>query len=156
MLPDDAVNEHPRIPWFPRSPLHLLATLLVVLALPLGLLTGLLFDRAGDLLDEAAVRENELAARLAAEAVDAHVEGLVRHAEAYARRDRLIAAIVADDPHAARPLLRELVDANPYVERAFVSTTSGVLWADWPVAEAVNGRGFGHRDWFVGDRKSVV
>ncbi len=140
----------PPVPWFLRSRPRLLVTLLGALALPLGLFTALVLTRAHASLESQAIRQNAAAARLGAEAVQSHFEGLARYVESYARRPELAAAVRAGAADAARAHLRDLVEGNPELDRSFITDAAGVEWFDWPLDPDVIGVSFAHRDWYRG------
>ncbi|MFW6206464.1 MAG: ATP-binding protein, partial [Gemmatimonadota bacterium] len=61
-------------------------------------------------------------------------------------------AVAVGDVDEVRRRLRILVEANPRVDRGFVTDTTGLLWSDFPSAPESLGRRFSDRDWYRGVR----
>ncbi len=85
-----------------------------------------------------------------AQAAEAHFEGLARYTESYARRQDLLGALQAGEDDALRAQLRDLVESNPRIDRAFITTPDGVERVDWPQDATVIGQSFAFRDWYQG------
>ncbi len=147
----EVATRPPDVPWFLRSRARLFATLLVVLALPFAVFSADVALNARKSLEEQASRQNTAAARLGAEAVEAHFEGLSRYMEAYARSPDLAAAIEAQDAQAVRAHLKDLIQGNRRnLDRVFIADPNGVERYDWPVDPTVIGKSFAFRDWYKG------
>jgi len=138
----------PHIPWYLRSKLRLLAALLVGLVVPFGAFSVGIVHRARTTLEKQAIESNSAAAKLAADVVDAHFDGLARYLESCARRADLGAAVLAEDAQAVRAQLEEFVRNHRELNRVFVADTRGIELYDWPPDPDVIGKSFAHRDWF--------
>lgn len=138
------------VPWFLRSKPRLLLTLLVALALPLGAFTVAVSLHAQRTLEQQAVRQNRMSARLGAQVVEGHLEGLVSYIDNAGRSRSLAAAFEARDPAAIDTELALLVAGNRHFDRAFLADAAGVEWFGWPFDASVIGKSFAHRDWYKG------
>ncbi len=139
-----------RVPWVLRSGLHLCLALVAGIAVPFGAFASAALISARDALESQAKRENLVAARLGAEAVEARLEGLARYVESFAGRGELAQAVGRGSDGAVRAQLRALVEGSPDVGRAFLTDPAGILRYDWPPDPAVLGQSFAFRDWFAG------
>ncbi len=147
---DPRVHGDPVVPWFLRSRVRIFVTLVAVLAIPFGIFNFEVAARARKTILDRQFAMNSAVAKLGADAVDAHFEGLLTYVEGFATRPALADAIAgaqADDVH---ELLQELVQKNPSLNRAFVSDPAGIERYDWPPDENVIGVDFSHRDWYRG------
>ena len=147
-------DDTPRVPWFLRSAARLFFTLLVVLALPLGGFTAAVVFDARRTLESQAVQQNAVAARLGAEVIRAHFEGLMGYSESYARRLGLHEMMRNDDQAGVRRQLHEYVEHNQLIERVFIADRDGVERYDWPADPGVIGKSFAFRDWYLGASRS--
>ena len=150
--PLHSVRAHPdpQVPWFLRSRVRLFVTLLVVLAIPFGIFNYEVATRARKTVLDRQFAMNSAVARLGAESVIAHFEGLLTYVRSFATRPALEEAVARTQMEETRTLLRELVEKNPSLNRAFVTDPAGVERCDWPVDERVIGMSFAYRDWFRG------
>jgi signal transduction histidine kinase len=137
-------------PWFLRSRTRLFATVLLVVGLPFAAFSVDVALNARRVLESQAAEQNTAAARLGAQAVDALFEGLVRYVESYTRRPELASALQADDEDGVRSHLRDLVQGNSHLDRAFITDPGGVEKYDWPADPSVIGKSFAFRDWYHG------
>jgi len=140
----------PSVPWFLRSRWRLSLALLVALAVPMAVLTTAVVVNARQTLETQAFQQNTVAARLGAQAVESHFEGLARYIESAARRREVRDALIADDLAAMRAELRVLVESNEHFDRAFLATPEGIECGDWPADPSVIGKSFAFRDWYIG------
>jgi signal transduction histidine kinase len=141
------------VPWFLRTRARIFVTLLAVLAIPFGIFNFDVAARARRTVLDRQFAMNSAVARLGADAVDAHFEGLLTYVEGFARRSELAEAVAGAREQDIRDLLRELVQRNPSLNRAFVSDPAGVERYDWPPDDSVIGMDFSHRDWYRGVRE---
>src|SRR5688572_16989740 len=109
-----AARREPDAPWLFRSRWRVSAALLLGVVVPLALFTGGAVIHARRALEDQAIRQNQVAARLAAWGVQAHFEGLVRYVESYAHRPRVFAAMLAHDTQEMRAHLEDLVQGNQH------------------------------------------
>ncbi|HUR27222.1 MAG TPA: sensor histidine kinase [Planctomycetota bacterium] len=138
----------PRVPWFLRTKKHLLLILALALGLPLTALTVGIVWNARRALYAQAVHENTTAARLAAQVVERHFDGLKRSVELAALSPTLQMAITRGDVAAGEIELRRLLDITVDFDRAFVTDAAGIERFDWPKDERVVGQSFAFRDWY--------
>jgi len=138
------------VPWYLRSRPRLLSTLFVVLALPLGAFTVALNAHAQSTLRQQAERQNRTSARLGAQVVEGHLDGLVNYIDNAGRSRSLAAAFEARDQAAVEAELAIMLAGNKHFDRAFLADAEGVELFGWPFDEKVIGKSFAHRDWFKG------
>jgi signal transduction histidine kinase len=150
VLPRAAGSGTPEVPWFLRSGGRLFVTLVLVLAVPFAAFSLDVMLRARNTLEVEAIESNSTAATLGAFVVEAHMEGLVRFVESYARRPELAAALEVRDGRAVRSHLEEVVRNQKSLGRVFVTDADGVELYDWPLDPDVIGQSFAHRDWYRG------
>lgn len=149
-LHPDRAHPDPQVPWFLRSRVRLFVTLLAVLAIPFGIFNYEVASRAKKTVLDRQFAMNSAVARLGAESVDAHFEGLLTYVKEFATRAVLEDAVAAGRTDEIRGLLREFVEKNRSLNRAFVTDPAGVERCDWPVDERVIGMSFAYRDWYRG------
>jgi hypothetical protein len=131
---------------------RLFATLLAVLVLPFAIFNFRVADQVRREIDGRDRAKSQAVAGLAAEAVDAHFDGLLIYVEGFATRPSLRAALERKDGTEVRALLRELVEKNRNLGRAFITDPEGLERYDWPPDESVIGKSFAFRDWYKGVR----
>jgi PAS domain S-box-containing protein len=122
----------------------------LVLAIPLLGLVHLIVRSTVRSAEESAGRRAVAVAKLGSTAVDEYFRGVAFYLEAYSRNPALLQAVASRDEARAREVLRELLQGNPRVDRAFVTDPGGVLWSDVPPDRSVLGKSFAHRDWYRG------
>jgi signal transduction histidine kinase len=138
------------VPWFLRSASRLFVTLLLIVGVPFAALSLDVVLSARALLRQQAIEGNAAAADLGADFVAAHFDGLVRFVESYAGRPDLHRALQAGDGVAVRAHLREMVDHNSSIDRAFIADLNGTELFDWKPDPRVIGLSFAYRDWYKG------
>lgn len=138
MRNDDArtglTAQSPPTPWFLRSRRRLLSISSVLLLALLAIPAVLIATQVRQSMRTQSIHENGRTAQIAARMVDAHLDGLRRYVESYARRKLFRDAVARPDDPLVREYLDELVRANPHFDRAFVTDARGTLWADFPPA----------------------
>ena len=144
------MRDRPTIPWVLESRAHLLGAIAIGLALPLAALAVLVVHLVRLALHEEAQRRNLSSARLASAFVDEHFGGLARYVEAQAGRRTFRESVGAGDDGYLAGELQRVVEAHPWVDRAFLTDPAGVLRHGWPVVPEVVGRDFSFRDWYAG------
>jgi signal transduction histidine kinase len=127
-----------------------LLTLLVALAVPLGAFTMAVNSHAKRTLEQQAQRQNRTSARLSAQVVMGHLEGLKNYMDSVGRSRSLAAVFEARDGPAIEAELERLVERNPHLDRAFVTDAAGIELYGWPFDADVIGKSFAHRDWYKG------
>lgn len=105
-------------------------------------------------VDRLVQRGNDAAAVITAGLVEVEFEHWVATLTSYAGFPSLAAAIAAGDLAEVRRRLEVFVTAHSRLDRAFVTDTTGLLWADFPVARESLGRRFEDRDWYRGVRRA--
>jgi len=140
----------PMEPWFLRAGWRLYATLLLVLAVPTGLLLATVAVPVQRQIEVQARRQNELLSQLLAVAVDEELGGLTAYLESMGSRPLLAAAAQARHESGVVQHLKAMVQGNPRITRAFLADIDGVLRYDYPHDPAVINVDFSHRDWFQG------
>ncbi len=143
-----AASDSPRVPWFLGSRGRLFGTLFLVLAVPMGGLGLLAAEQARRTLRDQALSQNIDAAGLAAQMVAEHFEGLSRYVEIVAHRKSLRAAVEQKDLKVAGEHLRDLVEVNPAIDRAFITDPTGMEWVDYPSDPRAIGLDLSVRDWY--------
>lgn len=138
------------IPWFLQSRRHLLGTLLLILALPMGIFLFLIQAQIARRLEEQAMNQNMIAARVVAQAVQEHVSGITDYLESLSRQPELVDLAGKKDIDNTRRQLREAVKKNPRIDRIFVTDPRGTLWSDYPRDPEVYGTNFSFQDWYQG------
>jgi signal transduction histidine kinase len=138
-----------------RSATRLFVTLFLVVAVPFSAFGVGAAASAHKALEREAMASSLATARLGADAVEAHFEGLIRHIETFVTRRELPRAVAARDEVAVRGMLQELVTTSGALNRAFVTDVAGVELYDWPPDPNVIGRSFAFRDWYQGVTKSA-
>ncbi|HEX9780654.1 MAG TPA: PAS domain S-box protein [bacterium] len=136
------------VPWFLSSHWKLLVTLGMLLGVPLLVMMWLEVHHAERWLYSQAQAQHIVSAKLAAKAVEEHLQGLRHYVESFASRSLLAHAVETARSGTVEDNLKELVERNPLLDRAFVVDASGTLWADYPVVQSVRGENFAHRRWF--------
>ena len=137
-------------PWFLGAGWRLYSALFVTLLAAVGLFVFLTFTQARLALKEQAVRQNVLAAELAAKAIEKHFEALGHSLEDFARRRTLVEAIQKKDDSLIRSHLRDLVTKNLEFDRAVAVSFDGILWSDYPSDPAMKRENFSIQDWYQG------
>jgi len=121
--------------------------------LPVAALGAFAWFVAADAIRTQTVQNNQASATITSRMVAREFEFRVRSMNAFANLPLVNQAISTRDTQAVRERLQVLVEAHPLIERAFITDTSGVLWADYPVAPESHGKHFSDRDWFAGVSK---
>jgi len=131
-------------------PLPRFSLLFLAIAVPVLSLVHFAVRSTLDGARELVARRSFVAAELGAFSVDEYVRGVDFYFEAYARSPALRGACRRRDERGSRAILREIVESNPRVDRAFLTDTTATEWSDYPHDPAVMGLRFAHRDWFRG------
>ncbi|MBI2467534.1 MAG: hypothetical protein HYV62_06920 [Candidatus Rokubacteria bacterium] len=113
-------------------------------------LTGLFFLRSARLEEARSLAENEAIARGVAAFIEAKEQAYLDVLVSYAGRFRFREAIERRDRAEAVVHLRQLNEAFPELDRAFLADPAGVVWAVYPDVPGVVGRSSAHRDWYQG------
>jgi signal transduction histidine kinase len=124
--------------------------LVLLVGIPFVLVTHLLIQHALDRAEENAKTRMLGVARLGAFAANEYLGGLIEYAGSYSRRPMTIELCAARNVESGRNLLKELVESNSRVDRAFFADPNGILWADYPAAPELLGQNVAERDWFKG------
>jgi len=131
-----------------RLPSWLLLTAIGALpVLALAVFAYLLSARAVEQLVRA---NNDATAIITAEMMAREAEHWVSALLSHAESPGIASAVAAGDAPGLSARLATFVNANHHIDRAFVSDTSGLLWADYPPAPDSLGRNFSFRDWYRG------
>jgi len=146
MRSEGPVGPRPRI-----GPFHLLA---IAGALPLLGLTVFAYFVSSTALQRLVHSGNDATATITGALVEREFEHWSATLTAIARFPTFSAAVASGDVEEARRRLMIFVDANPSVDRAFVTDTTGILWSDAPPASESLGRSFDDRDWYRGVREA--
>jgi PAS domain S-box-containing protein len=116
--------------------------------LPIVLLGLYAYRLSADSVRELVHANNHSAATITAELISHDLQQGVGIARTVTAMPGLIDAVRRRDEQAVRALLRAAVTSHPYIDRAYVTDTRGVLWSDFPRAPESLGRSFAHREWF--------
>lgn len=95
-----------------------------------------------------AVQQNTTTARVVAQAVQEHFDGLARYVESFASRPMVIEATAVHDTDSIRENLEELVTGNAKFDRALVVDPAGRLWVEHPEDPSMVGQDLSHREWY--------
>lgn len=143
-----------RTPWVLRSAPRLLAVLSLTLGGTLAILClALILPIRRALYDDNAARTAGAAATTA-RAIDARLADLRGFIDGFTKRTDLREAARDRDEDRARSLLRELVNENKAIDRAFVADPDAVEWSDMPSDPDALGRNYSTRDWYQGAKRT--
>lgn len=95
-------------------------------------------------------RGNDAAARITSHMVEREFEHWMATVTSHGGFPTFSASVATGDVEEVRQRLEIFVANHPRLDRAFVTDTTGLLWADFPVATESLGRRFDDRDWFRG------
>ncbi len=140
----------PSVPWPLRSRRRLFGALFLVLALPMAVLAWLAGEWARSMLREQAIHANNASAQLTARLVREHFDGLTRYVESVANRRMLRQGVAGRNVGDVRRHLRDIVELNPSIDRAYVTDLEGVQWVDSTNDAETIGRSYRTRDWYQG------
>ncbi|MCL4198483.1 MAG: response regulator [Phycisphaerales bacterium] len=140
----------PHRPWFLRSRWRLYAALVLLIAVPAGLLTATASIQVRSQLTGELRDQNEMASRLLAVAIDAEIRGLKNHLSSVAARPMLVEAMQRGDGAGVEVHLRTFIEHDPKISRVFVTDAQGIERFDYPHDPRVIGQDFSHRDWYRG------
>lgn len=140
----------PAPPWAFASEWRPFATLCLILVVVMGTMAFLVSAQVRRSLEVQATERNAAVARLVAQGVDEHFQGLMSYVESYARRRSLVNLIERNDTEGVRAHLKDLVTQNAGLHRAVITDPNGILRYDYPPAPEVIGKDFSFRDWYKG------
>ncbi len=146
---DFAVCE-PNRPWLLRSRWRLYAALVLLIAVPAGLITATASIKVRSQLATELRDQNEMASRLLAEVIVAEINGLKTHLTSVAARPMLREAVERGDRDGVAVHLRTFTEHNRQIRRVFITDAQGVERFDYPHDPHVIGQDFSHRDWYRG------
>lgn len=135
-------------PWFLGSSLHAFLTILVVLAVPMGMLVLSIHSLVRQSLETQTIAEVSATSRVVAEALKTRLEDARQDVARLARQPVLRTALETRDRVAVQAQLRDLVAANPEFQGALVVDPRGRLRYAYPHSSEQIGRDLSHRDWF--------
>ncbi|MFW6085326.1 MAG: sensor histidine kinase, partial [Gemmatimonadota bacterium] len=144
-----------RIPRALRGARGTYFALVVLGSIPVIVLAAFAYVVSARAVESFVHRGNEAAATITAAMVEREFEHWTATLTSHAGFPTLSAATVVGDTAAVRQRLAIFVSAHDRLDRAFVTDTTGLLWADYPVAPESLNRRFDHRDWFRGVREAA-
>ncbi len=118
--------------------------------LPIALLGFVVFRVSSASTHELILANNQAAATLTQNLVQTEFEHRIRTLEGFAANPGFQERVDTHDEEGVRDRLQVLVESQPRIERAFVTTPEGLLWSDFPKAAESLGVVFDHRDWYKG------
>ena len=140
----------PKLPWVLRSRSRLFVTLFFTLAIPAAILTVLVALYVRNSLQTHVIRQNSILARIVASNFEDQFHSLREHVEDFTYRTKLIEYVSAHNDKLTRAKLDEFLRISPSFSRAFVTDAEGLIIADSSDSQALKGRSFSDRDWFLG------
>ncbi|OGW85904.1 MAG: hypothetical protein A3C35_06850 [Omnitrophica bacterium RIFCSPHIGHO2_02_FULL_46_11] len=141
-------------PWFLGSSWRLFGTLFLTVTLPMMVLIFALVVQIRVALQDQAIRQNAVAAQLAAKAVQEYVENLASSVENLALRSLLVGAIERKDSVRVRARLKELLSLSSDFNRAIVTDIKGIELYDYPFVAGAVGQDLSSSDWYQGVSKT--
>ncbi len=118
--------------------------------LPITLLGFVVFRVSSASTHELILANNQAAATLTQNLVQTEFEHRIRTLEGFAANPGFRERVETHDEEGVRDQLQVLVESQPRIERAFVTTPEALLWSDFPKASESLGVVFDHRDWYKG------
>lgn len=131
----------------------ILAGVLTV-ALPLAGLSAFVHFAVTAALEERVIKETGWFSAIAADIIEERLRGDINLGKLFVTRPLLLAGLRRGDEQELSRHLKILVGSAPSLERAFITSSGGILLADYPVDRKVHGRDFSDRDWYKGTAKS--
>lgn len=144
-----------RIPRILRGSWATYFTLVVLGSIPVMILAVFTYVVSARAVESFVHRGNEAAATITAAMVEREFEHWTASLRSHAGFPTLSEATAAGDADAVRRRLEIFVSAHRRLDRAFVTDSTGLLWADYPVAPESLNRRFDRRDWFRGIRETA-
>lgn len=102
---------------------------------------------------EQVMADNLQTTRFVANRIEERLASDTAFARAYAAMPRVIEGLQRGDKQELDRHLQNLVENNSNIDRAFITSPTGILLADWPDDPAVLGKDFSSRDWYQGVSK---
>ncbi len=136
--------------WLLRRKRRVVSAGVLMVALPLLALALAISLYLAGFVRDLIVEEGNSLAKLAAHTLDERLQISMDTGVRFSKRPALQLAIRAGNRLEIRNHLRHLVEIGGAIDRAFVATPQGVLFADFPEDPAVQGTDFSSRDWYRG------
>ncbi|MBI3323205.1 MAG: hypothetical protein HYZ95_01930 [Candidatus Omnitrophica bacterium] len=127
-----AAPGHSLAAWMMASRWRAFGALLLTVGAPTAALIFLIFAQVRHSLELQSSYRNTVAARLAAQTVREHLDGLAGYVESAAEQPPLISAIERGDWEEVQAQLNAMVARNAEIDRAVVADPEGVPRADYP------------------------
>ena len=99
------------------------------------------------------ITDNLQTAKLVASRIEERLASDTGFARAYAARPYLVAGLQRGDKKELDKHLKNLIENNPNIERAFITSPAGIMLAAYPGDQAPLGKDFSKRDWYQGVSK---
>lgn len=121
--------------------------------LPPILLVLFIYSEIYDHVSEWVMTDNLQTARLVASRIEERLASDAAFARAYAARPYLIEGLQRGDKRELDRHLKNLIENASNIERAFITSPTGIQLAAYPEDPATLGKNFSHRDWYQGVAK---
>lgn len=122
----------------------------LIVAIPLLGLAAFVNLEITSALEDRLIKETGWFSVIGANNLEASLAGEINLGTTFVTRPLLVTAMVTGDKKGLSRHLKILVENNPFLDRAFITTPDAVQLANYPYTPETVGRDFSNRDWYRG------
>jgi signal transduction histidine kinase len=139
--------------WLTAKRRRIILAGILIAVLPPIILILFIYSEIYDHVSEWVMADNLQTARLTASRIEDRLGNDTAFARAYAARPYLIKGLQRGDKRELDKHLKNLIENDSNIERAFITSSTGIQLAAYPEDPATLGKNFSHRDWYQGVAK---
>jgi signal transduction histidine kinase/CheY-like chemotaxis protein len=136
--------------WLMQKKSRIIIAGALITAVPLIALAIFIYFAVSGAIEDMVIEGNGTLANIAEKRIETGLDFMINAGSLFVTRPLLIQAVRDNNRKAMREHLNHLVSINDRLDRAFITTTKGILLSEYPAESSTLGRDLSDRDWYKG------